>query len=195
MTDHAIQRRRPEQDDVRRPGLLWLWLAVLAVLLAGLVTAVLRLNGCGNSCGATANPPAGERNPMPGNSQTARSTSRHSAPSASVAITVTGREKGALSPGVSRPVVVSIVNLGSRPARITSAGVTVGDATKACRAATSIRVTGYRSSAPGATRYELAPGAAARIPLRISMLDLPTNQNACKDASFPLTFHATARQG
>ncbi|HVW81275.1 MAG TPA: hypothetical protein VHB69_10100 [Mycobacteriales bacterium] len=186
MTDHPIPRSDTD-DATRRRGLLWLWLAVVAVLLAGLVAAIVRLNGCGQTtCGAGA--ANADRTGRTSNSTTG-------AASVPVTVSVTGTERGDLAPGTTRPVVVSVANTGRRPARIISAGVTVGNASRACRAAAVIRVTGYNASAPGAARYVLAPGAVARIPLRIAMLDLPTNQNACENASFPLTFHATARQG
>jgi hypothetical protein len=195
MTSYALpEQLRDDDDDRRRRGLIWLWFAILVVLLAGLLTVIERLNGCGETtCGASSN--SADGGSRTGDSQTVHSTTPQGASSSAVSINVTGSANGGLAPGATRPMVVSITNKGSKPARITTAGVSVGDASKTCSAASTIRVTTYSASAPGAASYDVAPGAAVRIPLTITMLDLPTNQNACKNALFPLTFYATAQQG
>jgi hypothetical protein len=193
MTSYPLPGEiRDDEQAERRRGMIWLWLAVIAVLVAGLITLIARLNGCqGDTCGVDA---AGTASAS-GGSQSVQSTSPHGAGSAAVSIAVSGSERGSLAPGATRPIAVSIVNTGGKPARVTSANVSVGNPSKACTAAASIRVTRYDASLPGALTYDLAPGATVTIPLTISMRDLRTNQNACKNASFPLTFHATAQQG
>jgi hypothetical protein len=199
MTSYSLPgNTRDDEDERRRRGLIWLWIAIIVVLLAGVVALIARVSGCaGETCGAGAG--VGTHtvggNGSPTGSQSSQSTSPHGAAASSVSIQVSGSERGGLAPGMSSPVVVSIANTGDAPARITSAGVSVGDASKACPASASIRVTRYEAAATGAITYEVAPGSAVRIPLTISMLDLATNQNACKNARFPLTFHATAQQG
>lgn len=192
MTSNTMPAERRDDDVERRRGLVWLWVAVIVVFIAGLIVLVARLNGCAaDTCGVDATGmPSGS-----GGSQSVQSTSPHSAGTAAVSIAVSGSEHGGLAPGATRPVTVSIVNTGRKSAHITSAGVSVSDPSKACSASSSIRVTRYDAASPGAVSYDLAPGAAVKIPLTITMLDLPSNQNACKNASFPLTFHATAQQG
>jgi hypothetical protein len=192
MTSYTLPAERPDDDEDRRRGLVWLWFAVTVVLVAGLVVLIARLNGChADTCGVNATGTASGS----GGSQSVQSTSPHGAGASTVSIAVSGSEHGGLTPGATRPMTVSIVNIGNKPARVTSASVSVGDPSQSCSAASSIRVTWYDASAPGALSYDLAPGAGVKIPLTISMRDLPTNQNACKNASFPLTFHATAQQG
>jgi hypothetical protein len=199
MTDQPLHSEVDSQQERRRRGLLWLWLAVVVVLLAGLLTAIERLNGCSSTtCGPNA-ASGGTRHgggASPTDSpRSGHSTGQHRADASPISIRVSGKERGNLAPGITRPVVVTVRNTGTTPARITSADVLVGDASKSCAAAPSIRVTRYNAIRAGAATYDLIPGSAIRIPLKISMLDLTTNQNACKNARFPLTFHATAQQG
>ncbi|HEX3707385.1 MAG TPA: hypothetical protein VHV76_12220 [Mycobacteriales bacterium] len=200
MTDQTITTDATDDDDEkRRRGLLWMWLAVVTVLLAGLLAAIDRYDGCSGTCGGKisgGSTLAGGGTAAPGNeSQSAQSISPLGAGAAPASIRVSGSERGGLAPGMTSPVVIAITNTGHGPARITSARVVVGDASPTCTAADSIRVTHYDFSDPGAHHYDLAPGSAVRIPLTLSMLDLTTNQNACKNARFPLTFQATAQQG
>ncbi|HVY11915.1 MAG TPA: hypothetical protein VHB18_17390 [Mycobacteriales bacterium] len=192
MTDHPLgTASTDDESERRRRGLLWLWLAVVAVLVAGLFTAIHGLNG---SPRAFSGQPSGGGG---SGSATAsgQSTSPVGAQSRPVSIQVSGSQRGGLAPGVTSPVVVRVSNTGDKPARVTSARVLVGDASASCTAAESIRATKYNASALGAERYDVAPGQSIKIPLAISMLDLPSNQNACKNARFPLTFQATAQQG
>lgn len=203
MTSYTLpESAHDDEDERRRRGLIWLWFSIIVVLLAGLIALITRLNGCrGETCGSSAQgaTSAGGGSFNGGSnansSSSAQSENSPGAGASSVSIRVSGSEQGGLAPGMTSPMVVSISNTGGQPARITSAGVAVGDASQSCTAANSIRVTHYDAATPGALSYDVAPGATVHIPLTISMLDLPTNQNACKNARFPLTFHATAKQG
>jgi hypothetical protein len=200
MTDQALALET-DDDERRRRGLLWLWLGIVVVLLAGLFAAIQGHDGCSSprcpsiAGGSTRVVGGNDDGSDTGSTGFAASTKARSASAVAASIRVFGQERGGLAPGVTSPVLVTVTNTGDKPARVTSAHVVVGDASGSCTAADSIRVTHYDAAVPGAKRYDIAPGAAAHIPLSISMLDLASNQNACKNASFPLTFQASARQG
>ena len=196
MTDYPIGMHTDDEEERRRRGLLWLWLAIVAVLLAGLVVAIERLSGCHGNCSGLSSTfrPGPSTDTATGTSRAVRSTVHH-AQAGGTSIRVSGSEPGGLAPGATSPLYVSVTNTGSQPAQVISAQVIVGDASASCRAADSIRTSHYSNSAAGSRQYEIRPGATVKIPLTISMLDLPRNQNACKNARFPLTFQASAQQG
>lgn len=188
----AQPRPTDAEDDDRRHKALWLWLAIVAVLVAGLLTAIERLNGCdGTSCGPSSTHVGGAHD----GPQSVTATNSSSGSVSDVSIEVSGSRPTKLAPGITRPVVLTVRNTGATPARITSASIRIGDASSGCNTGESMRVTNYISSAAGAAQYLIAPSQAVRIPLKISMLDLTTNQNACKNTRFPLTFQATAQRG
>ncbi|HWC34361.1 MAG TPA: hypothetical protein VG650_05985 [Mycobacteriales bacterium] len=184
-------------DGDRRHRALWLWLCVIAVLIAGLLLAIARISGCSGDGCAARRPAGGAPKTQAGEGATrAIKANTHvlaGAPSAS--IEVSGVDPAELAPGITSPLVVIVTNTGALRARITAASVAVGDASSRCTAAESIRTTAYDASIAGAATYLLPPHRTARIPLSISMLDSARNQDACKNARFPLTFHATAQQG
>lgn len=92
----------------------------------------------------------------------------------------------ALSPG--RPGVLEVVVTGDRAARITGIEVRVGDASPQCLA-DNVAVADFDAGA--ASSYVVEPGRATSVPLAIMMLDKDSDQDACKGATFPMTYRVT----
>jgi hypothetical protein len=99
-----------------------------------------------------------------------------------------------LAPGVTKKVMIRIRNPHKTIMVITDASIKVGDASEKCTAKKNITTTSYQLT-PGAKQYRVYLHHKVRIPLTLTMLDLPTNQDSCKGARFPLTYHATGREG
>ncbi len=165
MTDIGLIRR------AKRIG--WIGWAVIAVLVAGSAVATAAAGGNGNGNNGNGNGNGGPGNPG------------HQ-------VIVTGTSPTGLSPGVTKPVTVTVTNANGDAVRVTSVAITVGDASAACPAAGNITTTSYDSSTPGAIVYT-APknGGSVQIPLSITMLDPHHSQDVCKASSFPLKFTAT----
>ena len=109
-------------------------------------------------------------------------------------ITVTGTSPTGLGPGVTKTITVTVTNPNNQDIRVTAVTIGVGNASKLCPAAGNISVTSYSSTAPGAATYIAPKNSRVQIPLSITMLDTPVNQDSCKSVSFPLTFTATGQQ-
>ena len=187
----AQPRPTDAEDDNSRRKALWLWLAIVAVLVAGLLTAIERLNGCdGTSCGPSSTHVGGAHD----GPQSVTATNGSSGSVSEVSIEISGTRPTELAPGFTRPGVRMVRNFCATPARITSATIRIGDASSGCNTGESIRVTNYISTAAGAPQYVIAPSHAVRIPLKISMLDLATNQNAFANTRYPPTVQATAQR-
>jgi hypothetical protein len=108
---------------------------------------------------------------------------------------VHGSSPAFLAPGVTRKVTIRIHNPHHTLMVINTAAVKVGDASEKCTARKNISTTRYDSAAPGAKRYVAYLHHKVRIPLTLTMLNLPTNQDACKGARFPLSYTATGQEG
>jgi hypothetical protein len=107
---------------------------------------------------------------------------------------VHGSSPAFLAPGVTKKVTIRIRNPHHTLMVINTASIKVGDASEACKARKNISTTRYDSAAPGAKRYVVYLHHKVRIPLTLTMLNLPTNQDACKGVRFPLTYAATAQE-
>jgi hypothetical protein len=96
--------------------------------------------------------------------------------------TMSGSVAG-LYPGAVKPLPVTLTNESNFPIRVTVAPVTVEDANTGCTA-DNIRVT----VPAGAT--EVPKNGTATVALTVRMRNSPPN--ACKNATFPLTYTGTA---
>lgn len=186
---------------------VWLWLLIIVALVGGATTAVALLvtspsspptkvlgekitqtptaapNGVVSGTGsATAN----GAQVQPGNGN-GGSNPGHP-------ITVTGTSPVGLAPGVTSPLVVTVTNPNNQDIRVTAVTISVGNATGGCPAAGNITTTSYVSTAPGAATYIAHKNGHVTVPLSITMVDTPVNQDMCKHVSFPLTFTATGQQ-
>jgi hypothetical protein len=117
---------------------------------------------------------------------------------ASRSFSMSGNLVGLLHPGgPARPVAVKLTNPNSDAIYVTSLQVTVtGTSTAACAASTNLAVT---QSPLSQDSYVLVPGnGSVTLPAQgvaaptIRMLNLPVNQNACKNATFTLGYSGSA---
>jgi hypothetical protein len=112
--------------------------------------------------------------------------------------TVTGNAAGGLAPGVSQPLLVTIHNPNTVPITVTALGVEVRAATgnAGCDGPTNVVVTQSdisptnTVSVPAGGQLTL-PGGTVHAP-QVLMKDLPTNQDACKNASFTFNYSGSA---
>ena len=103
-----------------------------------------------------------------------------------------------LYPGVGAPLDLVLTNPNSFALRVVALSVRVGANTSRtwCGGDENYAVSQYRGTfplllRPGSTRLSSLAAGSATWP-RISMLDLPTNQDACKGAVVALTYRGTA---
>ena len=112
--------------------------------------------------------------------------------------TVSGNAYAALSPGTSQPLAITIVNPNNVPIQVTALTATVasGSSKAGCDGPTNLQVTQSNVSStnpltvPANGQLTLPSGAVAAP--RVLMLDLSTNQDACKNASFTFTYSGSA---
>ncbi len=112
--------------------------------------------------------------------------------------TVTGNAGGGLAPGVSQPLPVTVHNPNSVPITLTSLTVEVrtGSSNPGCDGPANIAVTQSDLSAtntvtvPAAGQLTL-PSGTVHAP-QLLMRDLPTNQDACKNATFTFNYSGSA---
>ncbi len=110
---------------------------------------------------------------------------------------ISGAPEGALYPGgPALTIPLTLFNPNPVPIFVTSLTVTVASSPEGCPAEENIRVTQADATAekpvtvPANTAVKLpAQGVAAPT---IELLNLPVNQNACQNASFPLTYSGSA---
>jgi hypothetical protein len=99
-----------------------------------------------------------------------------------------------LAPGTPSAVEVQVSNPNPSALVVQRVVVVAGDASPECRAG-QLEVAAYDGELPGALRYPLPGGGSAVVPLAIQLVDLPRDQDACKDVVFPLTYRVTATGG
>jgi hypothetical protein len=113
---------------------------------------------------------------------------------AGATFTISGSVSG-LYPGVWRPIAITFTNPNNHTIYVTSLTVTVSSSPASCAASTNVEI----QQAPLTTSHTAtvpangsAPLAAADRPM-IRLKDLPTtNQDACKGATFSLSYSGTA---
>ena len=123
-----------------------------------------------------------------------------------VGIAIGARPIGALYPGASQPVNLTISNPSDGPVTVNSLSVTIDDATTrngapdpGCDGSTNFAVT-HQLVAPHAALVIAAHASRSLADLgvpedqwpTIHMLDLPTNQDDCKGAVLSLVYSGTA---
>ncbi len=92
-----------------------------------------------------------------------------------------------LAPGLRASMDVSVTNTSAdQRIQIAAVQVRVGDASPACLA-DNLAVTEY-SRLQDEVLYLVEPGATVVVPLPVTMVDKPTNQDGCKGASFPVRY-------
>jgi hypothetical protein len=103
-----------------------------------------------------------------------------------------------LYPGVEAPLDLVLTNPNGFTLRMVALSVRIGPSTSrtSCSGDTNYAVSQYRGRyplllRPGSTRLSSLAGGSANWP-RISMRDLPTNQDACQGAIVALTYRGTA---
>jgi hypothetical protein len=112
--------------------------------------------------------------------------------------TVTGDASGGLAPGISEPLLVTIHNPNTVPITVTALTAEVRAATDkpGCEGAANLAVTQSDVSATNTVSVpaggQLAlPSGTVHAP-QILMRDLPTNQDACKGATFTFNYSGSA---
>lgn len=114
-----------------------------------------------------------------------------SMPEPSGPFTIAGALPGALSPGSSQPLLLTISNPFDFALRVTSLTVTVrpGSSQAGCDGPSNLVVTQSNTSG-GSVSIVVPPRGSVTLPAQgattptVAMLDLPTNQDACKGATF-----------
>lgn len=110
-----------------------------------------------------------------------------------VQFSVTG-DVGGLVPGVWRPITVHITNPNASAIYVTSLTVQVSNSPSSCAAADNIEL--QQSPVSSSSPVVVAANAGSDVPAasapRIRLKDLPTNQDACKGASFTLAYSGSA---
>jgi hypothetical protein len=112
--------------------------------------------------------------------------------------TVAGDAPGALFPGVSQPLALTVTNPNSVPISVTSLTVTIqaGSTKPGCDGSTNLQVT--QSSASASNALVVPAGGHVTLPSgtvsapQVLMKDLPTNQDACRGAAFSFSYGGSA---
>ena len=111
---------------------------------------------------------------------------------------ISGEESTRLYPGVGAPLDLVLTNPNRFDLRVVALSVRIGSSTSRawCAGDANYAVSQYRGRyplllRPGSTRLRSLVASSADWP-RISMFDLPTNQDSCKGAVVALTYRGTA---
>jgi len=112
-------------------------------------------------------------------------------------IAVEGNLAGQLSPGVSQPLPLTIINPNANAIHVTSLTVTAREHSSkvGCDGPANLQITqstfseGHSLTVPGKGAVTLPQ--AGFPPPQVLMLNLPTNQDACKGATFTFDYSAS----
>jgi hypothetical protein len=123
---------------------------------------------------------------------------KQSKETAGIPFTVTGSAAGGLAPGVSQPLLVTIHNPNAVPITVTALSAEVRPATgkPGCDGPTNVAIAPSdisptnTVSVPAGGQLTL-PSGTVHAP-QVLMKDLPTNQDACKNASFNFNYSGSA---
>ena len=115
--------------------------------------------------------------------------------------TITGSLPSALSPGSSQPLPLTISNPFEFALRVTSLTVTVrpGSTQAGCDGPSNLQITQSNTSG-GSVSIVVPPRGSVTLPAQgataptVAMLDLPTNQDACKGATFSVDYSGAGVQ-
>ena len=112
--------------------------------------------------------------------------------------TIAGNASGSLSPGISRSLAITLSNPNNVAIEVTAlaATVTAGSSKAGCDGPANLALTQSNVSATNAltiaANSQVAlPSGAVSAPV-VLMRDLPSNQDACKNASFTFTYSGSA---
>ncbi|HTZ85047.1 MAG TPA: hypothetical protein VMB05_00125 [Solirubrobacteraceae bacterium] len=112
--------------------------------------------------------------------------------------TVTGNATGPLAPGVSRALAITVANPNNVAITVTSLSTTVlaGSTKAGCDGPSNLQLTQSNISSTNplavpANGHVSLPAGSVSAP-SVLMRDLPTNQDACKGASFKFTYSGSA---
>ncbi|MHB8234065.1 MAG: hypothetical protein ACYDHT_05360 [Solirubrobacteraceae bacterium] len=112
--------------------------------------------------------------------------------------TVTGNAAGMLSPGVSQTLAITVTNPNNVAIEVTALTATAasGSSKAGCDGPANLSLTQSNVSASNtlaipANGHVSLPAGAVSAPV-VQMRDLPTNQDACKNASFTFTYSGSA---
>lgn len=111
-------------------------------------------------------------------------------PNVAIGGTVTG-----LTPGHTSTLTVTLTNRGPATYRLVELDTTVLDANAACPAEGNVVVSPYRIGRADAPVYVIPLGGTVTVPLAVTFLSSSVNQDACRNATFPLRFTGTATRG
>ena len=123
-----------------------------------------------------------------------------------VPFTISGSVDGSFAPGVAQPVNVTLTNPNDFPITVASVAIVVDDATTkdgqtnaACVGSDNLAMTrGFTGPvtlpANSTATLEQLGVSPAQWP-EVTMPDLPTNQDACKETTFALTYSGAASYG
>jgi hypothetical protein len=111
---------------------------------------------------------------------------------------IEGKVSGALAPGVSQPLALTITNPNTKPIIVTSLQVTVapGSTKAGCDGPTNLQVT--QSNATSSHTITVPAKGKATVPSgsvsapQVLMKNLATNQDACKGATFTFNYSGNA---
>jgi large repetitive protein len=111
---------------------------------------------------------------------------------------IEGKLSGTLAPGVSQPLALTITNPNTKAIVVTGLQVTVASgSTKAgCDGPTNLQVT--QSNASSSNTFTVPAKGKATVPTgsvsapQVLMKNLPTNQDACKGATFTFNYSGNA---
>jgi hypothetical protein len=111
---------------------------------------------------------------------------------------VTGNAAGALAPGISQTLAITVFNPNSVAIEVTALTAAVASASRnaGCDGPANLQLTQSNISSANplaipAGGHVALPTARASTP-QVLMRDLPTNQDACKNASFTFTYSGSA---
>lgn len=111
---------------------------------------------------------------------------------------VSGNAAGALAPGVTQPLAVTVTNPNAVAIEVTSltVGVASGSSNAGCDGPGNLQVTQANISSANplavpASGHVTLPAGAVHAP-EVLMRDLPVNQDACKGAAFKFTYSGSA---
>jgi hypothetical protein len=175
------------------------WLAVIAALATGIALGVAHRSSGGSTHALSVASSAS-------NAKSSASSKGRAAVS-KPKISVKGSSPTGLAPGVTKLVTITVTNNGAQKITLTGVTITAGNASASCTAKRNIVATSYSSKTKGAKKYSIKPKKHVTLNLALAMRDLSDsgsvaggnfvsgNQDACIGARFPLTYHATFKQG
>jgi len=110
---------------------------------------------------------------------------------------ISGSPSGSLYPGgPALPIPLTLYNPNAEPLEVTSLTVSVAGSPPGCESASNIGLT--QSSASQLTPVVVPADGSVTLPAQgvtaptVRLVELPSNQDACKEASFPLSYSGSA---